>query len=155
MINLDRTRFALEQAQEVVKRDGFAPQDAFASHAAGYVLIVFSAEMEEKIEEIIKEFIRSASSEKITEFVFKMAGRRIRRREISDLHDNLRHLGKNWQQFDVAVGEENITQYGNFITQRNNLAHNPGAFTISWQEVQGIAEIGEGVLIALQEAIRQ
>ena len=155
---LERARFLAKQAR-LVERDDIAQvrlgkQGDCVSHITKYILIVFYAEVEGSIRAIIKNALCESCDDNVANFLINSWG--IKRIDTKNPERTLRYFGKDKARlFQDDVGDEVLTQYQNFINNRNTVAHDSqGTIETSWLEVQYIADIGESVLNAFQKAIK-
>ncbi len=152
-MRLERTRLVLEKSQAVVSQ-GQLGQDIFASYITEYILIVFYSEIEEMIQKFIFEKLESQGESEIANFICSMARAQIKRIKKSELSDTLGYFSKHKKDyFNKELDEQKIAKYQNFILNRHNTAHANGSVTVSWSDVQEIAEVGEEIVRKFKEAL--
>lgn len=153
-MKLNRTRLVLEEAKRVLV-DHLVQQSPMASYLTEYILIIFYSEVEEKINETTYKFIGNAiSSPAISDFLYKSKKSILQRIKKGELCDTLELFGKNKKTIFLSlITESEFQQYQNFMINRDKVAHSMGDVTISWLEVQKIADVGEKIIKCFIEAL--
>jgi len=154
-MRLNRTRLVLEESQAVIasRQPG---QGVVANYLTEYILIIFYSEVEENLKIIIGNKLKSSSNAEIANFITSKLESILNRVEKKELCKTLLYFGEEKKRAFIAeVDESTMTKYKGFIANRHNVAHVNKTVETSWLDVQSIADIGESVLGAFQEALEE
>lgn len=150
---LNRTKLVLDKAK---KSSDELTQDKelIQGYLTEYILIVFYAEVEEKIKIVLHDAISKASNESIAHLISNSIEIIAKRLCKKDLAKTVKYFGKeNLEKFNETVDEQSVQRYGNFIANRHCIAHPGQTVSVSWIEIQEICTIGEHIIGAFKEAL--
>lgn len=152
-MRLEQTRLVLGYANDAVEQR--KQQDDFADHLTRYILIVFCAEVEQGIKDIIRDILQESSNSSISDFLEASIDSIIRGTDKREIYTTLKYFGNDkLPLFRSRVDDQVLRNFKNFVINRNTVAHRRAGITISWAEVQHIADVGEEILVAFRDAFR-
>jgi|GEM_PF-3491921 len=162
-MRLEKTRLVFEESKKVVtgntSESELVASYLVASYLAEYILIIFYAEMEEKIDKIIGNFIKKHSNSGISEFLCNLFKNRFKHIDKQKLRETLKLFGKHkGNRFDKLVKNSDsadsvFSKYSNFIEARHSIAHSGVSKNISWNEASEVADIGEKILEIFEDSL--
>ena len=100
---------------------------------AFFVTISFYSEMELKILEIVKKRLSVTGDIKLANLIANTQKTTLSRLKKNDLADCVALFGNDARQvFNDSVTAQDVTWYGNMITQRHGMAHNDEGQMVDW-----------------------
>jgi len=150
---LPRTRFVLEKLKEHVDANKIT-DPLLKNYLVGYILVIFYAEVEGKIPDILRGRLEVASNTSIAAFITMAISNVTKRTKKSEIIDIVQMFGVECKEkFNQKITEQEVQIYSNYLKQRHNVAHLNQGVETTWEEVQNIAEIGEKILSCFYTAI--
>jgi hypothetical protein len=139
-VRLSRTNAARGLIEEFISST--KPDKFIESCLAQYLAVVFYAEMEERISEIIEAQLRKFTNTTIGRYLTSNMEQIIRRTPKSNIADLLSKFDAVMQKkFNAEVPDNEVTVYSNVITARHGVGHKQGS-QIS------LVEIAKGITAA-------
>ena len=146
-MKLSRTRtiFEILDAQiAALKLDTFI-QNCLAQ----YLAVVFYAEMEERIADIVSQQLQKFTNTLIGRYLAANLDKIIRRTPKSEIADLLSNFGDEFKlAFNKLISDTDVSIYSNVITSRHGVGHRRGS-NITMLEIHSGIEAAEKILDAL------
>lgn len=152
-MKLEKTRSIIEHFKEIILKIEKSDPNyfTFLNYVTEYIVVIFYAEIEGYVKTIIQDKLRSAG---------------LSDEGVSFMEKNLRHNYNNQVQIIVEDFKgktekekfeklKHFQEFKNLIDMRHYIAHHRKAARSpkTWEEIQGIAEIGEDILKNLAHII--
>lgn len=126
------------------------PIEAFL---AQYLLVILSAEVQQEIYTIVREYAMSAFPEPLRNFVPDAAERLLRSVKSSEIAGLLGTFGAATKaRFTAQLSERVVTIYNNAIAQRHEIAHYSGT-SISFADLKAAILCAEEIIEAARVAL--
>jgi len=146
---LVRTRAAYELVQADILAN--TPDKFIESCLAQYLAVIFYAEMEERVTEIISSHLKRFTGSRIGQFLTANMDHMIGRVPKSDMARLLGLLGEEFKQkFNGLIEEREVSIYSNIIQARHNIGHKHGS-EIEISEIMPAIEAADKILSALDK----
>lgn len=120
-----------------------------------FLVVALCAEMEERLDECVKERGRDGSDSRLAQYVSstaKASRRGVKKKEISAL---LGLFGSDVKEaFNCRMDDAQVTKYNNLVAARHYAAHGEGS-NVTLGEVREVLEIADEILRVAHEALRQ
>jgi uncharacterized membrane-anchored protein YjiN (DUF445 family) len=151
MIELSRTRLV---AKSIRDHSAISADPEIESYLAQHLAVVFYAEVEKKVEELIVEVFRRYSDDKIATFLQRNQASIISRIKKSDLADFAKSFGDEVKEaFTTALSDNEVTSYSNIITARHKVGHGPGS-EIQIRDIESGTDVAEKILNTLDQLLK-
>ncbi len=148
-MHLSRTRAAYNFIRDHVANE--KPDRFIESCLAQYLAVIFYAETEERISEIITQHLKRFTDSRIGHFLSANMDNIISRTPKSDIAKILGLMDEGFKsQFNQAVASNDVSFYSNIIRARHNVGHKQGATIDLGEIVQGI-DAADKILIAIDK----
>lgn len=146
-MKLVRTRTAYELIQQDILSNN--PDKLIQSCLAQYLAVIFYAEMEERVAEVISSHLKRFTGSRIGQFLTSNMDRMIGRTPKSDMVKLLGLLGEDFRaKFNDQVDDREVTFYSNVIQARHNIGHRHGS-DIAFSEILRAIDAADKILAAL------
>jgi hypothetical protein len=150
-VQLERTRFALENVREFIAQAGSNP--LIENFLVQYLLVSFYSEVEDTLARILRARIAAVTDSKLAVFIATTNEAMIRRVKKSEINDILKKFGCDEAS---CVGDEldgmNLQPYFDAIANRHSVAHGSGC-DMTLDEFERAIPCAERIFLAVQEAI--
>jgi len=152
-VRLIRTNTALADCEQHLGSTG-AFGTVIESYLTQHILVIFCAEVQQLIYEILNNRASLSGDEGLESFVV-VSGKRVFRSVQKDSIASLAEcFGKDAKdKLNASVDDEDVTIYNNAVRGRHDVAHSYGV-TISFQEVKNAAGAAIKILKAFEVAIQ-
>ena len=146
-MQLVRTRATYELIRADIEAN--KPDKFIQSCLAQYLAVIFYAEMEERIAEIISNHLKRFTGSRIGQFLTSNMDHMIGRVPKSDIAKLLGLLGEEFKiKFNGEISEREVSFYSNIIQARHNIGHKQGS-EIDMSEIPAGIEAADKILSAL------
>lgn len=148
-MNLNRTRVAYTFIRDHVANE--KPDSFIESCLAQYLAVIFYAEVEEKISEIITLHLKRFTASRLGHFLSANMDNIISRTPKSDIAKILGLMDEGFKsQFNQAVAQNDVSFYSNIIRARHNVGHKQGA-TVNLNEIMQGIDAADKILVAIDK----
>jgi RiboL-PSP-HEPN len=121
---------------------------------AQYLAVIFYAEMEEQVADIISTHLRRFTNSRIGQFLSKNMQNMIGRTPKSDIAKLLGQMGDDFKaRFNEQVDERQVAIYSNIIQARHNVGHKHGS-SIDISEISVAIDAADRILESLDRCFR-
>lgn len=147
-MSLSRTRAAINACETQIAALSLDP--FMQNCLAQYLAVVFYAEMEERVADLIGQQLQKYAGTLIGRFLTSNMDKIIRRTPKSDIVDLLGNFGDEFKNaFNDMVSARDVSLYSNVIAARHNVGHRNGS-NITMQEVTRGVRAAEDIVAALE-----
>jgi hypothetical protein len=144
-------------AYELIAQDIAAskPGKLIEGSLAQYLAVIFYAEMEERVAEIISSHLKRFTNSRIGQFLAKNMEGMISRTPKSDIVRFIGQMGEEFKtKFNEQVDERHVSIYSNIIQARHNVGHKQGS-DIDISEIPPAIEAADKILESLDRCFTE
>jgi hypothetical protein len=149
-----RTKTALKECQDHLEATA-ARGTVIESYLTQHILVLFSADMQQAIYELLEKKSKQANQESMRLFISSAGKTLVRGVKKGTIAGFVNHFGADAKQkFDNCLRdkEPEMTLYGNAIDNRDSVAHKQGA-QVTFSEIQQAVDVAELILSAVKSAL--
>ncbi|SFM08584.1 hypothetical protein SAMN03159423_5250 [Bradyrhizobium sp. NFR13] len=147
-MSLTRTRAAVQACETQIAALNLDP--FMQNCLAQYLAVVFYAEMEERVADVISHELQKHAGTLIGKFLTSNMDKIIRRTPKSDIVNLLGNFGDEFKTaFNGLVSDRDVSLYSNVIAARHNVGHRNGS-NITMQEISRGVTAAEDIVAALE-----
>jgi len=147
-----RTAAALEDCEEHLRESG-AFATAIESYLTQYVLIVFCAEIQSEIYEVMRRRAAMTSDAVLGNYAVQSSQRVLRSVKTNELSGFAKLFGQEVKErFQNALDDRDVSLYNSAVVNRHDIAHKKGA-EITFREVREAVEAATRILCSFEKAL--
>lgn len=149
-----RTKTALKECQDHLEAAA-ARGTVIESYLTQHILVLFSAEMQQAIYELLEKKAEQVDQESIRLFISTAGQKLVRGVKKEAIAGFVNHFGTDAKEkFDICLKdkEQEITRYGNVIVNRDSVAHRQGT-QVTFSEILQAVDAAELILSAVKSAL--